>query len=277
MNDDIDTIINKTSYLNINDQCYIYNRVSSKHQEEGMSLESQSKFNHNYCIINNLNINDEIFEVASAWDTFNGYKQIKLTSLINNTNNCNIICIEPTRWSRSVKFTAEMLEILEKNNIILIFTNPELYSNNNRDKGIILLEVLKGENESKLKSNRISRNIKNRKRIGNYYPSIPKFGYSYFKISKNNIKLINNKNESLIQTLVHKLFYGGKVKDINQLLFNITGDNKHFIYDEKFPDEKMKEIQHGNMRIIDVVNFLNCSEIKRRNKYWNSKSVSELL
>ena len=273
--EDIDTIINQTNNLNIKEQSYIYNRVSSKNQEEGLSLEKQSSFNHNYCIENNLNITDEIFEVASAWDK--GYKQVKLIDLINNKNNCNIICVEPTRWSRSVKFSGEWFEILEKNNIILICTNPLLYSNNLRDKGIILLSVLDGENESKLKSIFISKNIKNRKRIGNYYPSIPKFGYSYFKISKNNIKLINNKNESLIKTLVHKLFYGGKVKDINQILFDITGDNKHFIYDEKFPDEKLKDIQHGNMRIIDVVNFLNFSEIKRRNKYWNSRSVNELL
>ena len=66
-------------------------------------------------------------------------------------------------------------------------------------------------------------------------------------------------------------------KDINQLLFEITGDDKHLIYDMNSPDDKLKEIEHGNMCIIDIVNFLNFSEIKRRNKYWNHKSVSDLV
>lgn len=273
--EDIDTIISQTNNLNINQESIIYNRISSKNQKDGMGLDNQSDINKQYCIENHLIVKDEIFETASAFDS--NQKQVELINIINNKFNINIICYEPTRFSRNIKNTGEWFEIMEKNNINLICTNPLLISNNMVDKGKILLLVFYGENESKIKSKHMIKTIKDKKRIGNYYPSIPKFGYSYFKISKNNIKLINNKNESLIQTLVNKLFYGGKVKDINQLLFDITGDNKHFIYDEKFPDEKMKDIQHGNMRIIDVVNFLNCSEIKRRNKYWNSRSVSELL
>jgi hypothetical protein len=31
------------------------------------------------------------------------------------------------------------------------------------------------------------------------------------------------------------------------------------------------------MCIIDIVDFLNFSEIKRRNRYWNHKSVSDLI
>ena len=273
----INNLINYTSSLTLNETSYIYNRVSSKNQEEGMSLENQSKNIHNYCKNNNFIINDEITEVASAWDTTTNYKQIKLINLINNISDCNIICIEPTRFSRSLKFTSEMFELFEKKNIILICVNPELNSNNIHDKGLILLAILNGQNESKLKSNIIRRNIQHRKKIGNYYPSIPKFGYSYFKISKNNIKLVNNKKESLIQTLIKKLFYGGSVKDVNNLLFEITDDKKHFIFDENSPNEIIKDIKYGNMRIIDIVNFLNFSEIKRRNKLWNCKSISDLL
>lgn len=272
---DIDTIISKTSDLHINQQSIIYNRISSKNQKDGMSLENQSDINKQYCIENHLIVKDEIFEIASAYD--NNKKQEKLINIICNINNINIICLEPTRFSRNIKNIAEWFEIMEKNNINLICTTPLLISNNILDKGKILLLVLHGENESKLKSERQIKSIKNKKRIGNYYPSIPKFGSSYFKISKNNVKIISNKKECLIQTLVNKLYWGGRVKDINQLLFEITGEVEHFIYDMNSPDQKLKEIEHGNMCIIDIVNFLNFSEIKRRNRYWNHKSVSDLI
>ena len=273
--EDINTIINKTNNLNINQESIIYNRISSKNQKDGMSLENQSNINHQYCNENHLIINDEIFEVGSAFDS--NQKQLELINIIQNRLNINIVCLEPTRFSRNIKNTGEWFETMEKNNINLICTNPILISNNIVDKGKILLLVFHGEYESKLKSIRMIKTIKDRKRIGNYYPSIPKFGSSYFKISKNNVKIINNKKECLIKMLVHKLYHGGKVKDINQILFEITEDSKHFIYDMNSPNDKLKEIEHGNMCIVDIVNFLNFSEIKRRNKYWNHKSVSDIL
>ena len=273
--EDIDTIISQTSNLNINQESIIYNRISSKNQKDGMSLDNQSEKNRNYCVNNELILKNEIFEVASAYDS--NKKQVELINIICNNYNVNIICYEPTRFSRNIKNAAEWFEIMEKNNINLICVNPFLISSNMIDKGKILLLVLHGENESKIKSERQIKTIRNKKRIGNYYPSIPKFGSSYFKISKNNIKIISNKKECLIQTLIKKLYFGGKVKDINQLLFEITGDDKHFIYDMNSPDEKLKEIEHGNMCIIDIVDFLNFSEIKRRNRYWNHKSVSDIV
>ena len=273
--EDIDTIISQTSNLNINQESIIYNRISSKNQKDGMGLDNQSDINKQYCIENHLIVKDEIFETASAYDS--NQKQVELINIINNSFNINIICYEPTRFSRNIKNTGEWFEIMEKNNINLICTNPLLISNNLVDKGKILLLIFHGENESKIKSKRMTKFIKDRKRIGNYYPSIPKYGSSYFKISKNNVKIISNKKEYLIQTLVKKMYWGSKVKDINQLLFEITGDDKHLIYDMNSPDDKLKEIEYGNMCIIDIVNFLNFSEIKRRNKYWNHKSVSDLV
>ena len=273
--EDIDTIISQTRNLNINLESIIYNRISSKNQKDGMGLDNQSDINKQYCIENHLIVNEEIFETASAYDS--NQKQVELINIINNKFNINIICYEPTRFSRNIKNTGEWFEIMEKNNINLICMNPLLISNNMVDKGKILLLIFHGENESKLKSKRMTKFIKDRKRIGNYYPSISKYGSSYFKVSKNNVKIISNKKECLIQTLAKKLYWGSKVKDINQLLFEITGDDKHLIYDMNSPDDKLKEIEHGNMCIIDIVNFLNFSEIKRRNKYWNHKSVSDLV
>ena len=275
MEEDIDTIISQANNLNINQESIIYNRISSKNQKDGMGLDNQSDINKQYCIENHLIVDEEIFETASAFDS--NQKQVELINIINNSFNINIICYEPTRFSRNIKNTGEWFEIMEKNNINLICTNPLLISNNLVDKGKILLLIFHGENESKIKSKRMTKFIKDRKRIGNYFPSIPKYGSSYFKVSKNNVKIISNKKEYLIQTLVKKMYWGSKVKDINQLLFEITGDDKHLIYDMNSPDDKLKEIEHGNMCIIDIVNFLNFSEIKRRNKYWNHKSVSDLV
>ena len=275
MEEDIDTIISQANNLNINQESIIYNRISSKNQKDGMGLDNQSDINKQYCIENHLIVDEEIFETASAFDS--NQKQVELINIINNSFNINIICYEPTRFSRNIKNTGEWFEIMEKNNINLICTNPLLISNNLVDKGKILLLIFHGENESKIKSKRMTKFIKDRKRIGNYFPSIPKYGSSYFKVSKNNVKIISNKKEYLIQTLVKKMYWGSKVKDINQLLFEITSDSKHFIYDMNSPDDQLKEIEHGNMCIIDIVNFLNFSEIKRRNKYWNHKSVSDLV
>ena len=77
--EDIDTIISQTNNLNINQESIIYNRISSKNQEDGMSLDNQSDINRQYCIENHLIIKDEIFETASAYDS--NKKQVELILL----------------------------------------------------------------------------------------------------------------------------------------------------------------------------------------------------
>ena len=57
----------------------------------------------------------------------------------------------------------------------------------------------------------------------------------------------------------------------------ITGNNKHQLYNSSDPNEVITNVQHGNMRIIDISRFLNYVNILRRNKPWNTKSVSDLL
>jgi uncharacterized membrane protein len=96
-------------------------------------------------------------------------------------------------------------------------------------------------------------------------------------INTNNNNNKNNKKELQIEALIKKLYYGGATKDINNLLVEITGNDKIKLLNPYDPNEVITNVQHGNMRIIDIARFLNSASILRRNKPWNTKSVSDLL
>ena len=190
---------------------------------------------------------------------------------------CNLIFYEPTRLSRNPEDYHKLLKLCDSKNITLHSVNPNLISDNNNDKRLIATCVVDGQFESDFISNRIKKSVAYRKLNNKYYPSIPKFGSSYLKISKNNLKVVNNQKEIQIKTLINKLYYGGSVKDIDNLLKLTTGNDKCKIINPYDPDEVITTIKYGNMRIIDIVRFLNSSNIFRRDKPWNTKSVSDLL
>jgi DNA invertase Pin-like site-specific DNA recombinase len=253
---------------------YSYYRVSSKNQKDGYSIEQQQDACINYCKIKKFKLQGEVNEIVSAKSML---KQKKLYNLVNLISDCNLIIYEPTRLSRNPEDYHKLLKICDEKKIILHFVNPNLISDNNNDRRLISTGVVDGQFESEFISNRVKKSIAYRKLHNKYVPSIPKFGFAYCKISKNNLKVVNNKKEMQIEALIKKLYYGGTAKDINNLLIDITGNNKHQLYNSSNENEVIANVEYGNMRIIDITRFLNLTSILRRNKPWNAKSVSDLL
>ena len=103
-----------------------------------------------------------------------------------------------------------------------------------------------------------------------YIPSVPSFGYMI-----KDKKLCHCEKEQDIIQLINKLFWGSDTKSVNELLFKITGTLDEIC--DLNDDDEIMQILHGNMKIIDISNFLNNLEITFRSRLWHSHSVSKLI
>jgi DNA invertase Pin-like site-specific DNA recombinase len=245
----------------------IYSRVSTYKQSNGVSLDSQITLCNDYCKLLNFNVVDRIEEVCSSTSMS---KQIKLNDIIMNNSNINLVIHEPSRLSRNIKDFTCLLDKCNEKNIILHFVQNNIVSNNSQDIKKIISKVYDAEIESKTLSNRIKQSVCYRKKMKTYLPPIPSFGYMI-----QNKKLILNKTEQDIITLINKLFWGSDTCSINKLLSDLTGNDEK-IYD-LYDNNVISEVQHGNMRIIDIVFFLNNLGITFRGRNWYGNSVSKLI
>lgn len=103
-----------------------------------------------------------------------------------------------------------------------------------------------------------------------YLPPRPSFGL----IVKEK-KICLNIFEQNIISLINKLFWGSCVDSINELLYKITGDHDELC--DLYDNDEVFEVKYGNMRIIDIVFFLNNLDITNRGKKWYSQSISKLI
>jgi DNA invertase Pin-like site-specific DNA recombinase len=255
-----------------NTSAIVYCRVSTKTQVFGTSLESQKLFCQEYCSNNNLNIKSIISESNSA-KSMN--KQVELNNLLKLNENINLVVYEPSRLSRNLSDFVNFIDQCKERNITIHFVHEELVSSNSSDLKKILSEIVDGETESKNIGMRVKRSIKYRKLQGTYKSSIPKYGYKYIKNNLGTHKIINIE-EQRISNLINKLYWGSDIKSINHLLVKITGET-HELYFTIVPEESVNKIDYGNMRMVDIVNFLNSIPILRRNKEWTSNAISKIV
>jgi DNA invertase Pin-like site-specific DNA recombinase len=279
---DINTITNNLNKKNIkhNSNAIIYTRVSSSKQILGTSLDSQLEICRKYCEENNFKVLYEVSETVSALKIAN---QKNLLDLINENENFELIVLEPSRFSRNIADFINLYDkLIKEKKIILHFVQDKLVSSNSYDLKKIFSGIYDGELESETLSKRMKRSVKKRRENGTYLPSVPPFGYSYNsilkdgKIIKNRVK--NEKEQQLIE-FINKLYHGSAINELEEQLEKLTGV-KHELY---FPDydeqanEQANDLEHGNMKFIDIANFLNSVDITRRNKDWNSNSVRQLI
>jgi len=94
------------------------------------------------------------------------------------------------------------------------------------------------------------------------------------------VKFQTFKAESLVSKHAKKAKYQEKTTGVEeshfQMIKNLELSYNDFIELKKYCDYK-KIMFLSTPFDIDIVDFLNFSEIKRRNRYWNHKSVSELV
>ena len=276
----IDTLADNLSnkHIKYDDNAIIYTRISSKNQSLGTSLESQLELCRQYCNENNFKILDEVSEVISAR---NMQKQEKLLEVIKQNSSFNLIVLEPSRISRNLCNFTNQIDIIKQNKITLHFVQDNLISSNSIDFKKIIAGIYDGELESETLSKRIKRSVEKRKINGTYYPSVPPYGYDYynnFKDGKLVKNLVENEKEQHLIDLINNLYGGSKISDIETKLKILTGE-KHELYFPKCNEstKSTEEIEYGNMKLIDIVNFLNSIPILRRNRDWNSNSVKQAL
>ena len=281
MENDIDNRPSKksniiTQYKSPLSNSIIYNRISTKNQTLGTSLESQSKLCREYCTNNGFNIIGEYNEVTSARFMEN---QTMLHDIIEQHENFNLVVYEPTRLSRNINYFTNLVNQCKQKNIIICFVEKDWISTNNTDFKSILSSVYDGQIESENISNRIKRAIQYKKINNTYLPSIPTFGYNYERKIVNN-KIVKNKvineQEQKIILLVNKLYYGSDVKEVNQLLTEITNQPQELI-DLNDDENSLTLIEEGNLKFVDIAELLNSLSIMRRGNQWNANSVSKLV
>lgn len=258
------------------DNAVIYCRVSTKNQTFGTSLESQQQLCQEYCSENNLNVSSVVNEINSAKNMKN---QIELTNILKSYNNITLVVYEPSRLSRNLKDFVEFTEECKKQNITIHFVQDNLDSSNTIDFKKILSGVVDGQTESINLSLRVKRSITHRKLTGNYHPSVAPYGYKYSKERiMGGYKTVNRPNlqEKNIIDLINKLYWGSNIDYINSLLVRITGKPQE-LYFHGDPEQPVDKIEYGNMRMVDIANFLNSIPILRRNKEWTGTSISHIL
>jgi DNA invertase Pin-like site-specific DNA recombinase len=254
----------------------VYCRVSTKNQINGTSLNSQEYYCTQYCKDNNLTIANIVHEICSAKTT---NKQKKLLDIIDTNNNMHLVFFEPTRFSRNVCDFTNLLNKCSINNIIIHSVTGNMNTSNNNDTKNILSNVFDGEIEINILSRRIKKSIEYRKTQKTYIPTIARYGYCHKTTRVNNRmrKVIARcDDEQNIITLINKLYYGSDIKSVHKLLFKITKVN-HTIIDYKANGDEVNWINYGNMNYVDIANFLNLNNILKRNKQWQSSSISNLL
>ncbi len=275
---DIDNLCSslKKNQIKSNGNAIIYCRVSTQNQTFGFSLDTQMEASTSYCADKNYKIIDIVHEVCSAKEM---NKQEKLIQLINSNENIHIIIHDPSRLSRNISDFTQLLHICETKKITLHFVSDNLITNNNTDIKTVLSSFYDSEIEIKTLSKRVKASIEQRKRNKTYLPSVPRYGYTYFKkiINDKIVRtVIKNEQEQKVIGLINKMYWGSDIKPVQTILKELTGET-HEIVNCKNLEEKVSKIEYGNMTFVDIANFLNSIELTKREREWTPDSVSDII
>jgi len=240
---EIGSLCNKMS-LRYNGRAIIYARVSTKNQTNGVSLQSQIQFCEDYCKDKNYEVIETVTETKSAKTLKN---QKNLVNIVYDNRDINIVIFEASRLSRNLKDCINLMDLCSQKNIVIHIVEKGLISTNSNDLKVIINDLIDGQTEITNLSSRMKRSVRYKKINNIYFASVPKYGFNYTGtgISK---KIITNPSEQKIALLIRKFYYGGSVKEIENLLAEITGDKRHKLYNYKDESSTFSVIDYGNMR-----------------------------
>ena len=156
---------------------YQYLRVSTNRQ----TFEFQKDVLDLYCRTKGLIVKDTVKEIASGWKEYNQPKLTELISSIDNrrkhySDQVNILCLRPDRFSRNVNYAERMLNDLHQREGLVIFVDRYGIRSSLRDKELLLEHIKHSQYHSDMKSidTRLRKLIKTES--GSEYPFEIDFG-----------------------------------------------------------------------------------------------------
>ena len=235
--------------------CFGYTRQSTNKQN---SIEEQVYYIKKRAFENNYEYLLLFICRGSGWDVNNLNKlkdftnMMKIIPKLRNNNlitlrNFVIYVYDVSRFMRNILIASKFInDVLIPNNceIHSIIDNKKL-DNNNNNRIEFFRELIESENYSVLLSNKIKKNISNRKRLGHHIGSV-KFGYEKYRD--------------------HNLIYKVRKNNIEQ---NILGYIK-----KKYNHRKKLGVSNV---LSTICNNLNSNKILKRNKYWNKNILKRLV
>lgn len=236
---------------NIN-EVMIYCRVSTPNQ----SIEAQEFACKEYCNYNNLNIVKIIHEVGSAYKNIKLYK---LEELIKNNKNKILLIYSIDRFSRNLNKCNELLELIEKNNIILKSAREEIDLTTPLGRHTFRNYVSQAQFESEMISERIKNTM-------NY--------------KKNNIinNKINEENKLIIDFIINNFQQNINSKNMTLKLYKLLKIFKkpkdYYTPIEFLSNNKLlKKNQNINITAGVLSHILNEYELLIDNKQWDENKI----
>jgi len=274
---DINQLSNSINNLDINlDKAVIYVRCSTpgQNKDHNYSLETQEGICRDFCN-NRFIVTNIVSEIVSARDI---NRQQQLLDLIDNSSDINLIVADASRLSRDFTNSINLIEKCKEKNICIYSARDNLDIKTFADKKMFVNNLLLAQYESDMTSFRIKTSIAHRKRIGKFIPR-PSYGFKIQNINGNK-SMVKNDTEVKVIQLIKKLYLGSKIKDIQNLLKEITesdnsGSSLMEIENNQFV--KIKEVKEGNFTFSDIAHILNEENITNKNKKWTCASVRRVF
>lgn len=258
------------NYKNINSDidCIIYNRISSKNQIEGHSLNIQDSIIKDY-IINENNKNQNIITFN---DIHTGYSKLSpiLKFILLYGNNYKLYVSKYDRLTRNTEYLESVILpsfINNKIELIVVNNSPETSKHfiefNSYDKKVLRNEIVSAQNESDIISDRIKKM------------------QQFKKINKSKLSKLKSlsKHDLMILRLISTMKHGNvSLEYINRLIKKIC----HSYYPNNYEPLEISTgfdfIMKGGLSKRNIANILNEYSFKTRyNKPWTICTVDSLL
>jgi DNA invertase Pin-like site-specific DNA recombinase len=182
LNDNINSLTNNMSSVNIKNRSIIYVRSSTQQQNNvytnSESLNMQIFSCENFAKENNLDIISIEKEICSARK---GSNQKVLENIIENNNNINLMVFDISRFSRNIFDGTHMLKQCLDKGITLYSVKDNLFVKDLKDIQSFTNLLISAQAESDAISHRVQQSIQYRRSLGAYFGK-EKFGY--LKLSK---------------------------------------------------------------------------------------------
>ena len=273
---DLENKINKM-YIEIKTNTIIYVRCSTFAQtkDKSHSLETQIALCLDYCGKNNLDVIEIVRDIIPG----HKMKKLSLFDIPDKMSNINIVIADPSRLSRNVSDAHNFMERCANSNINIHFARDNLITNSSLDCKKIIGCIYDAYMESKVLSKRLKTTIDMKKSLGSHIGYIP-YGFESYYINDERSgmrirKIRPNEKEQLVKDCINKLYYGSEANEFNKTFRKIINDKKFKLTESD--GSPFETIYYGNVKMIDIANFLNEHNVHNRDKPWTTHTIKNQL